>query len=596
MAEPVAATRPNVPDVSGPRRELTPRALITAALVAAVIGATYPYVVLKIGYGPNISVVSAFFGYILLTLIAFFTGVRATRWENNLVQTAGTAAGQAGFMCVVLAAMDMLNQRPELGFAVHLGRWQIFAWLSVAGMLGVLLAVPLRKHFIDEENLTFADGTAAGETMMVLDLEPAQARSRVRALFLGMSTSGLLALVRDFNGSWMWRGNPVAVFREKIPGNFYFSELGRAMHRGTEVSLLSFGSGMLVGLRVTLSMGIGMALSWFIAPAMLHERSIIAAETFRDTLRWVMWPATGLMVAGGLTALFLKWRLIVKTFATFSSKDIGIASDDLPLKHVLWGSGILTVALCVVQKASLDFPVWLTLVSLVLSLPLMLVGIRVLGETNWAPISALANFMQAIFAGLVPHNMVVNMIGSGMSGTVATNGEHLMQDFRAGKLVGSNNRNLTLVQLMAVPIGAASVAIAYPLLKARYGIGDGGLSSPISVKWAGFAELLRAGFSQLPRGCFSAMLVALVLGVVITLLEPKYHRFIPSPTGIGLGMLIPAVSIMPLVLGGITQAIWARANPRQEEAYNTPLSSGFIAGEAIIVLLLSILKGLSILV
>jgi uncharacterized oligopeptide transporter (OPT) family protein len=273
-----------------------------------------------------------------------------------------------------------------------------------------------------------------------------------------------------------------------------------------------------------------------------------------------------------------------------------MASDDLPLKHVLWGAGILTVALCIVQKISLDFPVWLTLLSLALSLPLMLVGIRVLGETNWAPISAMANFMQAVFAGLVPHNMVVNMIGSGMSGTVAANGEHLMQDFRAGKMVGSNNRNLTLVQLFAVPIGAASVAIAYPLLKARYGIGDGGLSSPISVKWAGFAELLRQGFGALPRGCFAAMMIALVLGIVITVLEPKYHRFVPSPTGVGLGMLIPAVSIMPLVFGGICQALWARANPKNEETYNTPLSSGFIAGEAVVVLLISILKGLSLLV
>jgi len=578
------------------RLELTPRALITAALVAALIGATYPYVVLKIGYGPNISVVSAFFGYIALTVVGFFTGVRGTRWENNLVQTAGTAAGEAGFMCVVLAAMDMLNQRPELGFSVHLGRWQIFWWLSIAGMLGVLLAVPLRKHFIDEENLTFADGTAAGETMLVLDLDKAQARSRVRALFIGMFSSGFLALVRDFTGSWMWRGRALTEFKEKIPGEFYFSDLGKAMHRGTEVSLLSFGSGMLVGLRITLSMGLGMALAWFIAPGMLHERGIIAAETFRDTLRWVMWPATGLMVAGGLTALVLKWRLVVKTFASFSSKDVGVADTDLPLKYVLWGSGILTVALCAIQKISLDFPVWLTLLSLLLSLPLMLVGIRVLGETNWAPISAMANFMQAVFAALVPHNMAVNMIGSGMSGTVAANGEHLMQDFRAGKMVGSNNKNLTIVQLMAVPIGSGAVAIAYPLLKARYGIGDGGLSSPVSVKWAGFAELLRAGFDALPRGCFAAMMVALFLGVLITVLEPRYHRYIPSPTGVGLGMLIPAVSIMPLVFGGITQAIWQKLDGKSEEKFNTPLSSGFIAGEAVVVLIISILKGLSILV
>jgi len=52
-----------------PRRELTPRALATAMLVAALIAGSYPYVVLKIGYGPNISVVSAFFGFIALSVI-----------------------------------------------------------------------------------------------------------------------------------------------------------------------------------------------------------------------------------------------------------------------------------------------------------------------------------------------------------------------------------------------------------------------------------------------------------------------------------------------------------------------------------------------
>src|SRR6266850_54115 len=98
IAESVAAKEPPV----AARRELTVRAVVTAMVVAVIVGASYPYVVLKIGYGPNISVVSAFFGYIALTIIAFFTGIRGTRWENNIVQTAGTAAGEAGFMCVVL--------------------------------------------------------------------------------------------------------------------------------------------------------------------------------------------------------------------------------------------------------------------------------------------------------------------------------------------------------------------------------------------------------------------------------------------------------------------------------------------------------------
>ncbi len=218
----------------------------------------------------------------------------------------------------------------------------------------------------------------------------------------------------------------------------------------------------------------------------------------------------------------------------------------------------------------------------------MLVGTRVLGETNWAPVSAMANLMQAVFAMLSPGNMMINMIGSGMSGTVASNGETLMQDYKAGQIVGSNNRNLTILQLIAVPIGSIAVAVVYPALKMRYGIGEHGLSSPISVKWAGFAELLNQGFSKLPQGCFPAMLISIALGVIITCLEPRFGKYLPSPTAVGIGMLIPGMAMMPMVAGGLFQWIWAKTSPKTQEVYCLPTASGFIAGEALVVLVLAI--------
>ncbi|NOT33232.1 MAG: peptide transporter [Candidatus Eisenbacteria bacterium] len=561
-------------DATGaPHRELTFRSITVALVVAALIAGSYPYVVLKLGYGPNISVVSAFFGYIALSVIGLVVGGRGTRWENNMVQTAGTTAGQAGFMCVVLAAIDMLNQKPELGFSLHLTVLQTFLWLSLAGIVGVLLAVPLRRHFIDEENLTFADGTAAGETLLVLDQGPKEAGPRVTALGIGIGLSALAAWLRDGV--------------KKLPDHISFGPSGEALRMGSEVSLLSFGSGMLVGPRIALSMGLGMLLSWVIAPPMLVSRGIVAEQTFPLVLRWVMWPATGLLVAGGITALLLKWKLVAKTFVNLRTAQVG--STDFPLKWVVTGVIVASLALFLVQWISLGFPLWLSLVSLVLSMILMLVGTRVLGETNWAPISAMANLMQAVFAVLAPGNMAINMIGSGMSGTIAANGEHLMQDYKAGKIVGSSNRNLTIMQLLAVPVGAIAVSLVYPALKAKYGVGGEGLSSPISVKWAGFAELLNQGFSALPAGCFQALLVAVVVGAIITVFEPKHRRFLPSPTGVGIGMLVPGLAVMPMVLGGIAQWAWKKSHPSSEDAFNLPLSSGFIAGEALLVLVFAII-------
>lgn len=563
-----------------PHRELTARAVAVAIVVAALMGAAEPVVVLRIGYGPNISVVSAFLGFIAISLLGLVTGVRGTRWENNLVQTAGTAAGSGvGFMAVVLAAIDMLNQRGLL--SLHLSGVQIFAWLAPSGLLGVLLAVPLRKHYIDEEDLTFADGTAAGETLLVLDEGPKQAGPRVAALGIGGAISAFLTLARQaFN--WI----PETI-------NFTFlSAHAEALRLGTEVGVLSLGAGLLIGLRVTASMFLGTVLAWIVAPEPLFRAGLVPQLTFNLVLqRWIMWPATGLMVAGGLAALALKWKVIAKSFRGLGGKEVD-AGGDFPIRYVVWGVVLCSIVLAAVQKISLGFPVWLSLVSVLLSVVLMLVGIRVLGETNWAPISAMANVMQAVFAVLAPGHVPINMIGSGMSGAVAANGEHLMQDYRAGKIVGSTNKNLTILQLIGVPVGAAAVAVAYPLVRAKYGVGgEGGLSSPISVKWAGFAELLSKGFGALPQSALYALVLALVLGVVMTALEshPRIGRFIPSPTALGLGMLIPGFAVIPMVIGGIVQEIWKRADRKSEGVYNTPLASGFITGEALMLLLLAAL-------
>jgi uncharacterized oligopeptide transporter (OPT) family protein len=480
-------------------------------------------------------------------------------------------------MAVVLAAIDMLNARGLLD--LHLSGLQIFAWLAPSGLLGVLLAVPLRKHYIDQENLTFADGTAAGETLLLLDEGPRQAKPRVAALGLGGAISALFTLGRQVLG---W-----------IPENLNFTWItphAAALRLGTEIGVLSVGAGMLIGLRVSLSMLLGTVLAWVIAPEPLLRAGLVPSLTFNAVLqRWIMWPATGLMVAGGLAALALKWNVIAKTFKGLGAKDVD-AGGDFPIRWVLWGAIACTLVLAAVQKISLGFPVWLTLVSVFLSIILMLVGIRVLGETNWAPISAMANVMQAVFAVLAPGHIPINMIGSGMSGTVAANGEHLMQDYRAGKIVGSTNRNLTILQLVGVPVGAVAVAIAYPLVRAKYGVGgDGGLSSPISVKWAGFAELLSKGFGALPASALQALVVALILGAVMTVLEgkPKIARWVPSPTAIGLGMLIPGFAVVPIAIGAVLQAVWQKVSRGTEEVYNIPLASGFITGEALVLLVLA---------
>jgi uncharacterized oligopeptide transporter (OPT) family protein len=224
----------------------------------------------------------------------------------------------------------------------------------------------------------------------------------------------------------------------------------------------------------------------------------------------------------------------------------------------------------------------------------MLVGIRVVGETNWGPVSALSNMMQGIFGVLAPGHIMANMTSSGVTGSVAVESEGLLQAYKTGDMIGSTPRYLTYAQLLAIPVGAFAVSYAYPLLRDTYGIGgDNGLQSPISQKWAGFAKLLSAGLSALPPGALTALVVGVVLGVLFTVLESsRLKRWAPSPTGLGIGMLVPASAVITMFVGAVAGAVWSGVAKRSASRYLVPVASGFIAGEAIVAVLIPLLVAL----
>jgi uncharacterized oligopeptide transporter (OPT) family protein len=570
-------------------REFTPRSVAVGLLVALIMGASYPYMVLKFGFGPNISVVSAFFGFVALGLLS----KSYNRWENNIVQTAGTSAGQVAFLCWLLAAFDLLRLEPGSGFDINLTRFQTFAWLSASGLLGVFLAVPLRKHFIDDENLPFPDGVAAGETLILLDAKGPQARKSALAMMSALAASGLVFLATILQ--WIRDAIPLIV-------NDYSARVGL----GFGISLLSIGSGIIIGLRISASMLIGGIVAWVLMPPWLLQQGLLAADGRRvDILLLVMWPSVGLLVAGGLCALLLRWRVLMATFRSLAAADV--TSGDLPLRWVLIGGGVSALLVIVAQSLFFATPVWHSVLAILLALPLGLVALRVLGETNWGPISTMTNVMQAMFAGIAPGDLRANMTSSGIAGAVAAESEGLMQDFRAGQMIGSTPRILTYMQLLAVPVGALALAFIYPILRDTYGItGDNAqLLSPTSQRWVGFAKLVTqdlSGDNLTPAAAArlawmqTSTLVGAVIGILLTLLEQKksWRPFIPSPAGVGIAMLIPVNAVTVIFLGAVLDQIWKRVSPATQKNYAIASASGLIAGEALVAVLVPLLVTLGV--
>ena len=75
-----------------------------------------------------------------------------------------------------------------------------------------------------------------------------------------------------------------------------------------------------------------------------------------------------------------------------------------------------------------------------------------------------------------------------------------------------------------------------------------------------------------------------ILGVVFTVCESnkKLKNWVPSPTGVGIGMLVPFAVISTMFIGGIIGWIWERTDKKTADTYMVPLASGLIAGEAIV--------------
>jgi uncharacterized oligopeptide transporter (OPT) family protein len=172
-----------------------------------------------------------------------------------------------------------------------------------------------------------------------------------------------------------------------------------------------------------------------------------------------------------------------------------------------------------------------------------------------------------------------------------------MQDYKTGHMIGSTPRFLTYAQLIAVPVGAAAVALVYPLLRATYGIGgDNGLQSPISQRFAGLARILADGVSALPTGALQALLVGVAVGVVLSLLEGirRIRKWVPSPTGIGIGILVPGSAVFAMFAGAVAGELWRWVGRRSYDQRVTPIASGFIAGEAIIAVLIPILVAIGL--
>ena len=169
----------------------------------------------------------------------------------------------------------------------------------------------------------------------------------------------------------------------------------------------------------------------------------------------------------------------------------------------------------------------------------------------------------------------------------------LLTDLKSGYVLGANPRQQFFAQFFGVLAGGLIVVPVYFILIPDVNLlGTEKWPAPAALVWRGVAELLAKGVMALPESARWGLLIGGSLGIVLPLLElwlPKQKRFIPSATGLGLAFTINGFNTLSFFIGA-TLALWfKKIRPKLAEEYTVPISSGIIAGESLMGVLIAML-------
>src|SRR4029079_2762459 len=106
--------------------------------------------------------------------------------ENNCMQSAASSAGYStgGTLISAFAAYMIVNHQ---SMSVPL----MLAWVFFIAVLGVTMAIPMKRQMINIEQLRFPSGIAAAETLRALHAESSQGLLAAKAL----AVAGLVAAI-----------------------------------------------------------------------------------------------------------------------------------------------------------------------------------------------------------------------------------------------------------------------------------------------------------------------------------------------------------------------------------------------------------------
>jgi OPT family oligopeptide transporter len=598
--------------------QLTVRAVAMGAVLGMLMSAANLYTTLKIGWLFGVAITACVLSYVIwntLRILSFGRLSQMSLLENNCMQSTASAAGYSTGSTIATAFGALLLLEGH-----HQPVWIVASFTLFTAALGVFLAVPMKRQMINQEKLPFPSGIAAAVTLKSLYTQGAEAVRTAYVLVGGLVAGVVVGILNTSTGTLAILDRffirTKIQLAELIPASGYATIDGRQLIGfGFEPSLLLLGAGMIVGLRVSLSMLAGSLLLYlWVGPALIamdvahlgdaaYKISIplIGGGTIYHLPRWALWGGTATMVFSSLAALALQWQTIARSFTGLrrarnrpapSELDQRMAAIEVPLSWLVVGLVPITIGLLTVQYFAFHINAWLGLVAIGMSFVLSVVACRATGETDTNPIGAMGKVMQLLFAVLSPPaassvrvSLEHNLMAAAAGANSASSSADLLTDLKSGYLLGANPRRQFIAQFIGIFFGTLAIVPAWYLMVPTKEKLEA-FNPPATNMWRAVAELLSGGgLNQLPPSAKMAIVLGALVGVALPLLGkllPKAAPYLPSAMGLGLSWIMVFSNCQAFAIGAIIVWLWTRLHARSAEGYSVALASGFIAGESMI--------------
>jgi uncharacterized oligopeptide transporter (OPT) family protein len=604
--------------------QLTARAVLTGALIGGFLAIANLYVTLKAGLGFGVALTACLLSFFSWRAARAISGGRVGQLsilEMNCMQSTASAAGYStgASLAIVFGALMMMDpqhrQQPW---------WVVAAYTFITAAMGVFLAVPMKRLLINQEQLPFPSGTAAAGTLRSLYAGGRNALHQAYALVGALAAGAVVAVLTTAEDQFQALGRFFAWMRDRafdihlpdqLPENGFAQLAGKPLLTfGFEPGVAVIGIGMLVGIRIALSMlAAALGLFLFVAPWLqgidaaqagvagyVPSIPLVGGGALYHPLRWALWTGSALMLFSSLTSLAINWRSFARSFATLrrlggngGSVAVDPAREAIEVPGTWLLAGMLPIGLAMVALQVIAFGTvwWAGAVAVALSFLLAFVASRATGETDISPTGPLGKVMQLLFAVIAPPGVVGlqgsldhNIVSAGIAANSASASADLLTDLKSGYLLGGNPRKQFLAQFAGVFVGTLVCVPAWFLLVPDFAALEK-YPNPAAQVWVATAQMLTGGLRQLPPSILYGVIAGAFIGVLLPLLErllPRWRPYLPSAMGMGLGWAVPFSVTLSIAIGAVLSALWSRASDDSAARLRVPVASGLIAGDSLV--------------